>query len=178
MQSIPQHTDILLASENFLNGANSAKSNKLRLHLSFGTDAINHILVAAGCPESFRSYIDCLIGLSEGRHEFEASDKDIAARVRPDEQSFGRAAGRQWVKRKYGDFEAWQAQRGFNFIECRRGYMEHHTDHKGKKSKIFHPSRYRLHILAHAEKVVSEARKNALGWEANPLREIDLKKYR
>lgn len=178
MSSITQKNDVSSASEMFVRQTSTitpeAAKDKLRLHLSFGTDAINHILVAAGCPERYRSYIDCIVGLSEGRHEFEVRDKDVAARVRPDEQSTSKGAARQWVKRTRRDFEAWQAERGVNFIECRHGYIEHHTDHAGKKSKIFHPSHYRLHILTHVEKVISEAQKSPVRWEDNPLREIEL----
>jgi hypothetical protein len=178
MDSITRRIAASSASEMFLRQASTptpeADKDKLRLHLSFGTDAINHILVAAGCPERYRSYIDCIVGLSEGRHEFEARDKDVAARVRPDEQSTSKGAARQWLKRTRRDFEAWQEERGFNFIECRHGYIEHHTDHAGRKSKIFHSSHYRLHILANVEKVISEAQKNLSRWEDNPLREIEL----
>jgi hypothetical protein len=172
--SIQQAVDTCLQNSTSLHTSCPNGTSKLTTQLSYGTDAINFILVAAGCPERFRSYIDCLVGFSEGRHEFEARDKDVAARVRPDEQSASKGAARQWLKRTRRDFETWQAARGFNFIECRRGYIERHTDHQGKKSKIFHASCYRLRLLANVERVISEAQKSPLRWEDNPLREIEL----
>jgi hypothetical protein len=178
MSSISQISNVIPASERFLRGPQTTPKtakDDLRRHLSFGTDAISHILVAAKCPERFRSYIDCLVGLSDGKHEFEASDNEIAARVRPeaDEKLLSKGATRQWVKRAYRDFEKWQVEHGFSFVECRRGYIERHTDHEGKEIVIYHKSRYRLHILTYAERVVAEARRNPPAWAEDPLRAIE-----
>lgn len=152
---------------------NSEKEEQQKLFLSFGTDAINHVLAAANCPQEFRPLIDYLVGISGGNPEFEAADGDLASRVRLSEKETTPNADRQWLKRIRKEFEAWQERNGFLFVECRRGYCESALDPAGNRRKVFHKTRYYLHLLDRAAAVITEAQKAGQFWEANPLYAIE-----
>ncbi len=148
---------------------NSETDEQFKLLLSFGTDTINHILAAANCPHGFRAYIDYLVGIASGSPEFEAADADVVSRVRLSEKETTPNADKLWLKRLRNELDAWQQRSGVLLVECRRGYMESVLDHSGGKRKVFHSTRYYLHILNLAARVIAEARKAGQFWAANPL---------
>jgi hypothetical protein len=123
---------------------------------------INQILAAADCPEKFRGYIDCLVGLSKGKYEFEAKDEDVAKHTRPDKKGIKDDSAKRWVSRMRGELNDWQDKNGLVFIEGKPGH---------KVGIMFISSSYRLPLIKYAEQVIDEARKDIL-WRSNPQQAI------
>lgn len=145
--------------------------------LAYGTDAINFLLVGFRCEARFRPYIDCLVGLSGGRVIFSASNLEVARRARPDKER-SPDTNKSWVKVTRNDFEAWQAEKGINLVECERGRRERYYDADGNEKFHGISSIYTLHIIKMAERVVAEAQKETERWERAPLVAIEWAAYR
>src|SRR4051812_31157114 len=75
---------------------------------AFTTDAVTYILSAAGCPNKFRDYIDCLIGLADGNVEFDATDKQIEGHRKVKKSSSQKAQKQYWARDKRRDLLEWQ----------------------------------------------------------------------
>jgi hypothetical protein len=125
-----------------------------------GTDAINFLLVAAGCPAEYRPLIDCLVGLAGDRTGwFEADDLTVAMRARATEEEFSEDAGRKWVQRWRKRFCEWQSRVNLALIECAPGG-------KGEDDKLY-KSRYKVNLLWLAAQTL-EAARNSDNWRKNP----------
>jgi hypothetical protein len=131
-----------------------------------GTDAINFLLVAAGCPAEYRPLIDCLVGLAGDRTGwFEADDLAVASRARATEEEFSRDAGRKWVQRWRKLLCEWQQRKNLALIECSPGGQ----DSDGTRYK----SRYKVNLLWLAAQTLEEAR-NSSHWRRDPSRALEL----
>jgi hypothetical protein len=124
---------------------------------SFTTEAINQILVEANCPNKFRQYIDCLVGVANKSFEFEASDLDIAKRARGRIDGTTKHADKGWARDKRRDLLEWQAMGNLKLID----YEPSDYDSKmGLRPK----SLYKFHLLTYAEQVVNNAQKDTNSW--------------
>lgn len=131
---------------------------------AYTTAAINNIFVMAGCPNKFRQYIDCLIGLADKAIKFEASDKQVSTFAR------GRAAGgtihaeKGWAKEKRTDLMKWQDEGNLEIVKVE-------VQPYDSTLRMRPPTKYTLNILEYAEQVVGKA-KNTSEWGNSPLRAI------
>jgi hypothetical protein len=82
---------------------------------AFTTDAVTYILSAAGCPNKFRDYIDCLIGIADGNVEFDASDKQIERRRKVKKSSGRKGFKEYWARDKRRDLLKWQKENDLKF---------------------------------------------------------------
>ncbi len=122
-----------------------------------GTDAINFLLVEAGCPASLRPLIDCIVGLAGDRVEwFEADDATVGERARLGDEQFSRQAACKWVQRWRKKLIEWQTPRNFALIECSPGGQA--------PDGTRYASRYKVNLLALAAATVEEAR-NSTQWK-------------
>jgi hypothetical protein len=130
-----------------------------------GTDAINFLLVAAGCPAEYRPLIDCLVGLAGDRtEEFEADDLTVAMRARATDEKFTITAGRKWVQRWRKKLIAWQNRKNLSLIVCSPG---------GENDGIRYKSRYKVNLLWLAAQTLEEAR-NSSNWHNDPTNALTL----
>ncbi len=140
--------------------------NSLVANIGDGTDAINFILVAAGCPAHFRPLIDCLVGLAGDRTDwFEADDLTVGMRARVGEEEMSRDAAKKWVQRWRKELCDWQSRKDLALIECSPGGQD--TD--GTRYK----SRYKVNLLRLAAEAVEDAR-NSSQWNRDPSRAVEL----
>jgi hypothetical protein len=129
------------------------------------TEAVNQIFVAADCTEEVRSYVDFLIGASEGEFEFKASDDEVAKRA-VSKRDRTLASARRWLKRKRDMLDEWQIQHGMEFVKCDVGS-------KNFALNIKYKSVYRLYIIQHAEVVIEEAKNDKPLWDIAPFIAIE-----
>ncbi len=132
-----------------------------------GTDAINFLLVEAGCPASLRPIIDCIVGLAGDRVEwFEADDATVGERARLGDDQFSRQAACKWVQRWRKKLIEWQTPRNFALIECSPGGQA--------PDGTRYASRYKVNLLALAAATVEEARKSNLWRYGEQSRALEL----
>ncbi len=140
--------------------------NTLAANIGDGTDAINFILVAAGCPAHLRALIDCLVGLAGDRTAwFEADDLTVGMRARASGDEMSRDAARKWVQRWRKELCDWQSLKNLALIECAPGGQ----DSDGKLYK----SRYKVNLLQLAADAVEDARGSS-HWNRDPSRALEL----
>ncbi len=138
----------------------------LAANIGDGTDAINFILVAAGCPAHLRPLIDCLVGLAGDRTAwFEADDLMVGMRARASGDEMSRDAARKWVQRWRKELCDWQSLKNLALIECAPGGQ----DSDGKLYK----SRYKVNLLQLAADAV-EAARGCPKWDRDPSRALEL----
>jgi hypothetical protein len=136
-------------------GGQKMSDGKQGERFSYTTEVINFILKAADCPSKFRPFLDILIGMAEGRVEFEASDAEVAGRYRGRGQM---GATKQWASDKRKGLKEWQDQNGLQFVE----YI-----HGGRDKDKYISTSYKLYLPQYAEQVEAEARKNEIEWKEN-----------
>ncbi len=140
--------------------------NTLVAEIGDGTDAINFLLVAAGCPAHLRPLIDCLVGLAGDRVDwFEAADEMVGMRARAGDGEMSRDAAKKWVQRWRKALIEWQTRKNLALIECSPGGQ----DRDGTR----YPSRYKVNLLWLAAATVEEAR-NSSHWKRDPSRALEL----
>lgn len=127
---------------------------------SFTTEAINQILVEANCPNKFRQYIDCLVGVANRKFEFEASDSELAKRARGRIGGTNKHADKGWARDKRRDLLDWQDEGNLKLIDF---FLRDYDP----KTKSRPKSLYHFHLLKYAEQVVEEARKDTISWNHN-----------
>jgi hypothetical protein len=138
--------------------------NTLIAEIGDGTDAINFLLVAAGCPANLRPLIDCLIGLAGDRVDwFEAADEVVGTRARAGDGEMSRDAAKKWVQRWRKALIEWQTFKNLALIECSPGGQ----DRDGTR----YPSRYKVNLLWLAAATVEKARSSDF-WRNNPSRAL------
>jgi hypothetical protein len=148
------------------NAKRGENQDTLIANIGDGTDAINFILVAAGCPAKFRPFVDCVIGLAGDRADwFEAGDLEVGMRARADEEEFSIPGAKKWVQRWRKDFCKWQHKKNLALIECSPGGQDP-TD--GERYK----SRYKVNLLMLAAEAVAEARTDPR-WNKSPEHAIE-----
>lgn len=125
---------------------------------SYVTDAINYILIAAECPQKFHNYIYCLIGIADGRPEFEASDSEVASRARGNIAKGYRNATKGWARDKRRDFVKWQDENKITFVDITPGK---------KTADEYTKSTYKLYLPKYAEQVKDEAQKNEVEFKTD-----------
>lgn len=134
---------------------------------SYATDATSYILLAAGCPTKFRTFIDCLIGIADGNVEFEASDQEIAARAKGNKNSSSKSASKGWARDRRRDLNKWQKENQFNIFNFIPGGRDEHTD-------TYIKTQYELYIIDYIKQVIADARANAYLWQSNKHKAIKL----
>jgi hypothetical protein len=140
---------------------------KLVEDYSYATEAINQILVAANCPNRFRQYIDCLVGVANGNIEFEASDPMVAKRARGRLDGANKHANKEWAKDKRTELLKWQDKGNLKLFE-------HEVRDYDKSTRTRPPSKYRLHLLRYAEQVITKAQRNDNLWRVNRSKAIEV----
>jgi hypothetical protein len=135
--------------------------NTLVANIGDGTDAINFLLVEAGCPAHLRVGIDCIVGLAGDRVEwFEAPDATVGMRARVGGELMSRDAACKWVQRWRKALIEWQQTNNLALIECSPGGQA--------PDGTRYPSRYKVNLLALAAATVEEARGSNL-WKRGDL---------
>lgn len=138
--------------------------NTLVAHIGDGTDAINFLLVAGGCPAHLRPLIDCLVGLAGDRTDwFEADDATVGMRARAGDGEMSGDAARKWVQRWRKALIEWQHNKDLALIECSPGGQA--------PDGTRYPSRYKVNLLALAAATVERARVSEF-WRRNPQRAL------
>lgn len=138
--------------------------NTLVAEIGDGTDAINFLLVAGGCPAHLRPLIDCIVGLAGDRVGwFEADDLNVGSRARAGFNDMSGDAARKWVQRWRKALIEWQQSKDLALIECSPGGQA--------PDGTRYPSRYKVNLLALAAAVVEKAR-NSEFWRRNPSRAL------
>jgi hypothetical protein len=130
----------------------------------YATEALNQILVAADCPDDVRSFIDYLIGFSNGREEFEGVDSDVAKYMQTEDRRDNEKAAKSFLQRRRKKLEDWQEKNSVVFVVCIHGGRD--------KNRVYYPSRYQLPILNLIEMVMNKAQEKVALWEKQPLVEI------
>jgi hypothetical protein len=149
-------------------------SDQLKPLFSYGTDALQNLLVAANCPETFYSYIYCLIGLSNGNIDVEIKNADLVKLVRISEEARSDNADELWLNRRQKGLRNWQQRNGFNFVEWISGRGRRKQQFTSGPPYVGIPTHYHLHILNHITTVMEEAQNNYLLWHKDPLEAIKL----
>ncbi|HJR06899.1 MAG TPA: hypothetical protein VJ842_06565 [Pyrinomonadaceae bacterium] len=129
------------------------------------TDAIQYILAAADCPKQVRTLINILVGISNGFPEFETTQREIASRISGEMYSSSDENAKQWVKRAHRELKKWQGENQLNLLEYEAGG-------RSKDKTRIYKSRYRLHIIAFADKVIARAQENHL-WDKNKQQALE-----
>jgi hypothetical protein len=129
------------------------------------TNAVTYILSAAGCPTKFRDYIDCLIGIAEGKTDFIATDKQITSKRKVAKTTDPNATNKDWARDKRRDLLKWQKENELYFLDYKEGIYNKKVNRKG-------PSHFRLHLVDYVQQVVAEAKKKKFLWKINPTTAI------
>ncbi|HEX8177263.1 MAG TPA: hypothetical protein VF543_19395 [Pyrinomonadaceae bacterium] len=127
------------------------------------TDAIQYILAVVNCPQSVRRLINILVGVSEGRIEFETTRKEISSRIKG---TVVDKAATDLVKSAHKQMKRWQEEKELNLVEYEPGYKE-------KQTGRLHKSRYYLHIFPLADKVIEYAQKEKL-WASDRAQALEM----
>jgi len=129
------------------------------------TDAIQFILKTVDCPPKVRNLIDILLGISEGRLDFETTRKEIASRLRDTYGLVEQESAIKAVQRMLRQLKKWQEDNQLNLIEYLHGS-------RNKEGTIINKSRYHLHIIPIADEVIALAKTYPL-WDIDRAKAID-----
>lgn len=154
----------ILFSEEFLrevgmSGIDDKDNKEQAEEFAFTTDAVTYILLAAGCPNKFRDYIDCLIGLAGNKVEFDTTDKEIERHRKILKLSNSRNVKAYWARDRRRDLLKWQKDTDFKLLDIKRGKYDSPT-------KTTLPSHYKFYLIEYVQQVIANAKKDT-DWEDN-----------
>jgi hypothetical protein len=128
----------------------NAKEGKYGEGYSLITETINYILLAADCPQKFRTYIDCLIGIGNEKIKFDASDSEVARQAKGIGANVGKGASKGWARDRRRDLMKWQEEKNILLVKIVPGKRD-------SGSQEYTKSSFTLHLLEYAKQVISEA---------------------
>ena len=114
------------------------KLPNLGCDLSNHTDILSLILAEVGMPADFRGFVDAVLGVSEGRYEFECGDYEMGNRLPTRGQTTAPDSIKKRAQRYRTPFETWQGKAAMVLIE---------VEHGGEKQGVRYKTLYRLPLL-------------------------------
>lgn len=141
-------------------GSDEENDQEQSEEFAYTTNAVTYILSAARCPTKFRDYIDCLIGIANGKIEFDATDKQIESRRKVVKSRGGKGVKEYWARDRRRGLLKWQKENDFYLLEYKEGDYDKKLNRRG-------PSHFKLYLVEYVQQVIAEAKKNKLFWDSD-----------